>query len=401
MAEVEGTNQNGGTEGDLEVVEGVNREDLKEVEQEMISKELQATETQIQELENMENGGGPVFDGMSLSPEDLAARGIHVKNVMEFTATLELSAPKDLAKMYNFSGKKSQLPRDDINLQFCRGQLKLKRDMLSDMMTQSKRKKSLLDPQTLLLLKTQEESHLVAEKTDFWRRAALLHMKEGKPQCEKNPEWLSEYKKDKIDAVQQASEQFWKQVERGEILPRRKSWCAPIVAPKVVTPDKAANREKRSKLEENWQTSLSDDSWYRAPQFHPEGNQARRSDVEVLCEIIYGHGERYEDGTAAIGFTWLFKMLNRANTVGVLIKAKKHGIVYFDGETVFASVRNDSDDEVVVLQKPIKVIRAAFQQMRDRHADLFEFDQKRRPTLIVPEGAEYDDEDSEEEEESN
>ena len=30
------------------------------------------------------------------------ARGIHVKNVMEFTATLELSAPKDISKMYNF-----------------------------------------------------------------------------------------------------------------------------------------------------------------------------------------------------------------------------------------------------------------------------------------------------------
>ena len=29
---------------------------------------------------------------------------------------------------------------------------------------------------------------------------------------------------------------------------------------------------------------------------------------EVLCEIIYGHGEKYDDGTAAIGFTWLFKV---------------------------------------------------------------------------------------------
>ena len=31
---------------------------------------------------------------------------------------------------------KSNLPRDDINLQFCRGQLKLKKDMLTDMMLQ-------------------------------------------------------------------------------------------------------------------------------------------------------------------------------------------------------------------------------------------------------------------------
>ena len=82
--------------------------------------------------------------------------------------------------------------------------------------------------------------------------------------------------------------------------------------------------------------SLSDDTWYRAPQFHPETAQARRTDIEVLCEIIFAHGERYEDGTAAIGFTWLFKMFNRANIVGILIKAKKHGLVFFDGEIVFA-----------------------------------------------------------------
>ena len=56
------------------------------------------------------------------------------------------------------------------------------------------------------------------------------------------------------------------------------------------------------------QVSLSDDSWYRAPHFSPEGNQSRRTDIEALCEIIYAYGERYEDGTAAIGFTWLFKV---------------------------------------------------------------------------------------------
>ena len=29
-------------------------------------------------------------------------------------------------------------------------------------------------------------------------------------------------------------------------------------------------------------------------------------------------------------------MFNRANIVGILIKAKKHGLVFFDGEIVFA-----------------------------------------------------------------
>ena len=40
-----------------------------------------------------------------------------------------------------------------------------------------------------------------------------------------------------------------------------------------------------------------------------QGTQSRRTDIEVLCEIIYAHGERYDDGTAAIGFTWLFKVV--------------------------------------------------------------------------------------------
>jgi hypothetical protein len=30
------------------------------------------------------------------------------------------------------------------------------------------------------------------------------------------------------------------------------------------------------------------------------------------------------------------QMFNRANIVGILMKAKKHGLVYFDGEIVFA-----------------------------------------------------------------
>ena len=32
--------------------------------------------------------------------------GIHITNVMEFSATIELSAPKDLAKLYNFVREK-------------------------------------------------------------------------------------------------------------------------------------------------------------------------------------------------------------------------------------------------------------------------------------------------------
>merc|ERR1719400_1698661 len=99
--------------------------------------------------------------------EELADAGIHITNVMEFSATIELSAPKDLAKMYNFTGVKSNLPRDDINLQFCRGVLKERRMMLEEMKINSIRRKSFLDPQTILLLKSQEESNIVNERTNF------------------------------------------------------------------------------------------------------------------------------------------------------------------------------------------------------------------------------------------
>merc|ERR1719348_1546193 len=306
---------------------------------------------------------------------------------MEFSATIELSAPRDVSKMYNFSGVKSNLPRDDFNLQFCRGVLKDRKMMLEEMRTSSIRRKSLMDPQTLLLLKSQEESNLVNEKKNFWRKAALNQQKEQKPQAERNPEWLAEYQKNKLGTQQKHSEEFWKDVETKS-------------AEKEATPELSkgtVNAKKKSK-EKLWSTSLSDDSWYRAPQFHPEGTQSRRTDIEVLCEIIYAHGERYDDRTAAIGFTWLFKMFNRANIVGILIKAKKHGLVFFDGEIVFASVRAEDDDEFVVLQKPIGEIRRAFNEMRGRHSEMFMNDSKRRATICLPEDEENDsDEDDESE----
>ena len=62
------------------------------------------------------------------------------------------------------SGVKSNLPRDDFNLQFCRGVLKDRKMMLEEMRTSSIRRKSLMDPQTLLLLKSQEESNLYVSR---------------------------------------------------------------------------------------------------------------------------------------------------------------------------------------------------------------------------------------------
>ena len=40
------------------------------------------------------------------------------------------------------------------------------------------------------------------ERTNFWRKAALNDLKEQKPQCERNPEWLAEYEKNKLGTHQ-------------------------------------------------------------------------------------------------------------------------------------------------------------------------------------------------------
>ena len=37
-----------------------------------------------------------------------------------------------------------------------------------------------------------------------------------------------------------------------------------------------------------------------------------------------------------VKFIFVLQMFNKANVVGILIKAKKHGLVFFDGEIVFA-----------------------------------------------------------------
>ena len=94
-------------------------------------------------------------------------------------------------------------------------------------------------------------------------------------------------------------------------------------------------------------------------------------------------------------------MFNRATIVGILIKAKKHGLVFYDGEIVFASVRSEDDDEFVVLQKPIEEIRRAFNEMRGRHVDMFKSEGKRRGTICLPSDSKTEDtEDTEDTSES-
>ncbi|CAL4068918.1 unnamed protein product [Meganyctiphanes norvegica] len=91
------------------------------------------------------------------------------------------------------------------------------------------------------------------------------------------------------------------------------------------------------------------------------------NEVVLLCNMIYQEGERYPDNTAAITFGDLFQIYTRISSkvVGVLLRARKHGLVYFEGETLFQ--RRD-DDVPIILAKPIKEIREEMRQ--DRNFDV-------------------------------
>merc|ERR1712088_432157 len=85
-------------------------EEMKEAEREVIQRQIETTEAQLEAMEKMEEAAGEMLDDATV--QALKDAGIHVGQVMQFACTLELSAPKDLAMMYNFNKVKSNLPRD-------------------------------------------------------------------------------------------------------------------------------------------------------------------------------------------------------------------------------------------------------------------------------------------------
>ncbi|XP_076038686.1 actin-binding Rho-activating protein-like isoform X2 [Oratosquilla oratoria] len=93
------------------------------------------------------------------------------------------------------------------------------------------------------------------------------------------------------------------------------------------------------------------------------------AEVAVLCQMIYENGEQYEDGTAAITFGSLFQIYTVISNkvVGILLRARKHGLVYFEGETLFQ--RRD-DDVPILLMKPFKEIVAELNRDRDEEFEI-------------------------------
>lgn len=69
-------------------------------------------------------------------------------------------------------------------------------------------------------------------------------------------------------------------------------------------------------------------------------------EIRVLCSVIEEHGTPTSDGFAEIKFGELFRLYSVISTkvVGILIRARKHGYVEFEGEMLYQK----RDDNVVI-----------------------------------------------------
>lgn len=76
------------------------------------------------------------------------------------------------------------------------------------------------------------------------------------------------------------------------------------------------------------------------------------SEIRVLCENLHEFGTAQDDGTVSITFGELFQLYQSISNkvVGILLRARKHGLVDFKGEMLFQ--RRD-DDVVITLVKPL------------------------------------------------
>jgi len=89
------------------------------------------------------------------------------------------------------------------------------------------------------------------------------------------------------------------------------------------------------------------------------------SEIVDVCDVIFHQGTKMGDGTAAITFGQLFQIYNSINdkVVGLLLRARKKGLLTFEGEMLFQ--RRD-DDKWIELLKTINTIH----RMHGRDANI-------------------------------
>lgn len=77
--------------------------------------------------------------------------------------------------------------------------------------------------------------------------------------------------------------------------------------------------------------------------------------LSELCAVMTDNGTRQSNGSTVIKFGELFDIYTYISNklVGVLLRARKHGLVTFEGETLFQ--RRDDNVDVVLLYTMDKV----------------------------------------------
>jgi len=87
-------------------------------------------------------------------------------------------------------------------------------------------------------------------------------------------------------------------------------------------------------------------------------------EIIQLCEVIDENGSRNRDGTTTISFGKLFGIYVYISdkVVGMLLRARKHGILDFQGEMLYQ--RQDEHVQITLL-KPLPEVREAYAQSMD------------------------------------
>ncbi|RWS00137.1 actin-binding Rho-activating protein-like protein [Dinothrombium tinctorium] len=83
-----------------------------------------------------------------------------------------------------------------------------------------------------------------------------------------------------------------------------------------------------------------------------KAHESVSNEVRVLCQMIKDYGEELSDGSIVISFGDLFQLYTHISNkvVGILLRARKHGFVQFEGEMLFQ--RRDDNVPIRLVQMP-------------------------------------------------
>jgi len=76
-------------------------------------------------------------------------------------------------------------------------------------------------------------------------------------------------------------------------------------------------------------------------------------EVKLLCDIIKKHGNKGEDDKNYMTFKELFELYKHISNkvVGLLIRARKHGLVAFEGEMLYQG--RDDNTVITLIREPL------------------------------------------------